>query len=171
MISFFTVKSKKYILTAFSVIFILTLCGCNETTRSTFIFASSKEIMARITKDTVLEATREYIPENPNSKDILKNYYNIDNSELFDDFCILLPAGKNISEIAIFRFSSKEGRKIAENAVKTRKDKIISICKSISPVKAETAQRGEIIRYSNAVIMIITPNNNETVKNIIDNMT
>ena len=171
MISFFYEKYKIFILTAVSVFFVLTSCSCCENTRSTVISVSSKEIMSKIAKDTVLEATMEYIPENPNSKDILKNYYNIEKTELLDDFCILLPAGKNISEIAIFRFSTDEGRKMVEEAVKTRKNKIVSICSAISPEKAETAKNGEILRYSNAVVMIITPNNNETVKNIIDNNT
>ncbi|MBE6896664.1 MAG: DUF4358 domain-containing protein [Ruminococcaceae bacterium] len=171
MISFLSAKTKKQITAVILFVITLACSGCFENRRSTVLSSPSKEIMAEIAKNTVLEATKEYIPENPNSKDILKNYYNIERTELLDDFCILLPAGKNISEIAIFRFSSEEGRKMVEQAVKKRKEKIISICNAKAPAKAETAQQGEIIMYSNAVVMIITPNNNETVKNIIDNST
>ncbi len=125
--------------------------------------------MKKIEKSTVLEATREYTPENPNSADILKNYYALYDLSGIDDFCILMPQAKNISEIAIFIVSNEYGKQNAEKAVIKRKEKVISICKAIYPDKLNIAKNAEILTYENAIILIITPNNNETIRNIIDN--
>lgn len=125
--------------------------------------------MKKIEKSTVLEATREYTPENPNSADILKNYYALYDLSGIDDFCILMPQAKNISEIAIFIVSNEYGKQNAEKAVRKRKENVISICKAIYPDKLNIAKNAEILTYENAIILIITPNNNETIRNIIDN--
>ena len=158
-------------LTAIFVFTITIFFGCDGAEKQNYLSESARTLMTRIEKNTVLEATREYIPENPNSKDILKNYYKIDDPKILDDFCILLPSGKNISEIAIFNFSTEEARLQIETAVENRKENIVSVCKALYPAKVSIAESGEILKFSNATIMIITPNNNETVKNIIDNKT
>lgn len=163
---------RNEILTAAFLFFTLFLfTGCNNTEKTDSLSESAGTLMKRIEKNTVLEATREYVPENPNSKDILKNYYKIDDPKILDDFCILLQSGKNVSEIAIFSFSTEEARQYIETAVENRKKNIISVCKAICPAKVPVVESGEILKFSNATIMIITPNNNETIKNIIDNKT
>jgi len=162
-------RRTNLILTAIFIFIIFTVYGCDSGEKQDYLSESARALMNRIEKNTVLEATREYIPENPNSKDILKNYYKIDDPRILDDFCILLPSGNNISEIAIFRFSTEEAKLQIESAVEDRKENIISVCKALYPAKVSIAESGEILKFSNATIMIITPNNNETVKNIIDN--
>jgi len=154
-------------ITLFFIIFsaiLITFSSCNGRTET--INGSPSEIVSKIEQNITLEATREYVPTNPNSRDILKNYYGLTDMNGIADYCILLPQEKSKYEIAVFSFSDETGKANAENAVKYRSEKVAKMNR-----KNKSKNEIAVLQYENTVILLITPQKKDEIKTIIDNFT
>lgn len=156
----------------FSAFILFLTSGCSVQKHDGKIFATSYEVTTEVSKLVRLPLELEVMPQSPNVDSVLRNYYGVDEPSVFSDFSVIMCGAEDYTEIAVFKFDSSEGRIAAEKAVKTRKNKMVECYDAEkrflkNPEKYGYIKESKILRYDNAIVLIVADDNN-FIENIID---
>lgn len=132
---------------------LILLCGCSAPQAT--LTADAETLMTEIRSSVRLPAVRQYAKGQPNADDILKNYYGLRESQFPEDFCVLVPYERNYTEIAIFLSDDPAVLDTITQALRKRKENMVTNCRYTDPQKLPKLKNSLIRLYTNGVIFTV----------------
>ena len=157
------------------LLFSVFLFGCGPKKSDTYVSKGkinldADKIIAEIQRQIKLPVTSEASPHVEKGAEMMYNAYKISDLSVFSDYCALLPLDASRTEISVFIYDTGAGKKAAEEAVENRIRLLESICEKHDAKRLGLINDRRILRYDNALIFIITENDNNNIEKIVDNL-
>ena len=170
---------KKIVFTFLCVLLIFN-SGCKKKEEDTKVYNSNfvENNAANIIKELYINsnfsAMRTYNKNSPNSEDVLRNYYGIENPDIFSDFSIMISHNGGFNEIAVFIMSEGFSQPAFSKAVEAVEARYNQLCQGyILSAQYEDSFNEDfsksVIVYDNAIVLCFSGDyTNETVFGVLD---
>lgn len=150
---------------------LLTLTSCQRERTIRFreaLNASAAEITNIIQRQIKLPATIELSLFNDKMSAAMNIEYGTSETEWITDYCILVPNDVTGTEIAVFIYDNSRGLSEAKKLVKKRTELIRSVSEKNNKKRLENLDNSIILQFDNAIVFIMTENDNDRIKSIIE---